>query len=438
MIFASRRFDQRTPLFARKTRKAVEPARFFMKITDVKTVLLTGPCTLDPYLSEARKLRSAAFIRIETDTGVTGLGETYGGYFLPEAVPDIVNFFKPVLVGNGVEDIRLLFNRMYHAGNFWCRVGLGAIVLAGIEAALWDLKGKLAGVPVYQLLRELAPAFSGHSRLPCYATGGPSNYPLEKLMAKIDYYTSLGFRGVKVGAGAFYKDKGFQISADPVRAADVEAEKARRIRDRFGPDLWLMLDAHMGNHSVVTWGLETATAVATELEPFDLFFLEEPLHYTRPDLYTRLVQATRTPIAGGECLTAASEWQAFIEGDCFKIGQPDASFIAGLNQFMDVASLLGARGHGIAPHAWGAGGSQMQNVHAGFACPNTVMLEVAPAYGPLHSEVIGDNLKIVDGYVQPPETPGLGITLSEDTIRRFPFVPGTGEFNSVPGKILTT
>jgi L-alanine-DL-glutamate epimerase-like enolase superfamily enzyme len=104
---------------------------------------------------------------------------------------------------------------------------------------------------------------------------------------------------------------------------------------------------------------------------------------------------------------------------------------------MKVAAMLHQRGRKIAPHAWGAGASQMQNIHCGFACPNTTILEVAPAYGPLHSEVIGDSLQIKDGYILPPEKPGLGISLSEDTIRRFPFVPGTGEFNSVPGKILT-
>ena len=409
-----------------------------MKITDVKTILLTGPCTLDPYLSEARKLRSAAFVQIETDGGLTGLGETYGGYFLPEAVPGIVDFFKPILLGNGIEDISLLFQRMYHAGNFWCRVGLGAIVLAGIEAALWDLKGKSEGLPVYQLLMQGRPSFTHHSKIPCYATGGPSNFPIHKLIEKIDYYTSLGFRGVKIGAGAFYKNKGFVISGEPTEAAEVEAGKISRIREHFGPDLRLMLDAHMGNHSVVTWGLETALAVARSLEPFNLFFLEEPLHYTRPDLYSELTQATALPIAGGECLTALCEWQGFIAADCFNIGQPDASFIAGLTQFMEVSALLAARGHSIAPHAWGAGGSQMQNIHAGFACPNTVMLEVAPAYGPLHSEVIGDSLQRIDGYIMPPQKPGLGITLSEDTIRRFPFLPGSGEFNSVPGKILTT
>ena len=143
-----------------------------MKITDVKTVLLTGPSTRDPFLLEARKLRSAAFIEIHTDAGLVGLGETYAGYFCPEMVPPIVDFYKPILLGQGVEDIGALWNRMYHCGNFWGRVGLGAAVLNGIDAALWDLKGKASGVPVYELLGGLK-----HESLACYATGGPSNYP---------------------------------------------------------------------------------------------------------------------------------------------------------------------------------------------------------------------------------------------------------------------
>lgn len=223
----------------------------------------------------------------------------------------------------------------------------------------------------------------------------------------------------------------------PDAAADFESEKVGYVREQFGKELCLMIDAHMGN-SAVTWGLDTAIAVAKALEPHDLLFLEEPLHYTRKDWYSILRKSTKTPIAGGECLTAVCEWQNFSEDETFDIGQPDASFTAGLNQFMQVACMLYKKNLRIAPHAWGAGASQMQNIHCGFACPNTAILEIAPAYGPLHSELIGDSLQMVDGYVLPPQSPGLGISLSSETINRFPFIPGTGEFNSVPGKILTT
>jgi L-alanine-DL-glutamate epimerase-like enolase superfamily enzyme len=402
-----------------------------MKITDVQTHLLTGPCTLDPFLSQARRVRSAAFIEIHTDAGVTGLGETYAGYFCPEVVPAIVDFFKPILIGQSVDDIPELWRRMYHCGNFWCRVGVGITVINGIEAALWDLKGKLEEKPVYELLGGCR-----HERIPAYATGGPSNYPQDELARKIEFYLSLGFNGVKLGAGAHTPERGFEIPFEPAAAADFEARKLEFVRRRFGAGLKVMLDGHMGNSPGTTWKVETAIAVAKALESFNLVFLEEPLHYTDPWGYAELCGATTTPIAGGECLTAAYEWRVFIESDAFDIGQPDASFTGGLGTFMDIARMLERRGRKVATHAWGAGGSLMQNLHAGFAAPNTVILEIAPAYGPLHSEVIGDSFVMRDGQVLPPTKPGLGITLTEATKRRFPFIPGSGEYNSVPGKIL--
>ncbi len=401
-----------------------------MKITDVRTTLLTGPCTNDPFLREARKIRSAAFVEIFTDTGLVGIGETYAGYYFPEGVPSVVEFFKPILIGQSVDDIPELWRRMYHCGNFWCRVGFGLIVLNGIEAALWDLKGKAQGLPVHELLGS-----AKHQRLPCYATGGPSNYPKDRLLKKIDHYFSLGFRGLKVGAGSLSPD-GWYMPKEPAEAADFEAEKFALMRSHAGSDAWLMMDAHMGNNHVTTWSLETATAVASALEPFNPFFLEEPLHYTDPWGYGELCRATSTPIAGGECLTGAYEWRVFADEDSFDIGQPDASFTGGLGEFLVVAKMLEARGRKIATHAWGAGGSLMQNIHAGFAAPNTCILEIPPDYAGLHSDIIDGSLELVDGHLRPPERPGLGIVLTDEIKRRYPFKPGSGEFNSVPGKIL--
>ena len=403
-----------------------------MKITDVRTTLLTGPCTNDPFLREARKLRSAAFIEVLTDGGLIGLGETYAGYFCPEAVPAIVDFFRPILIGQTVDDIPELWRQMYHCGNFWCRVGLGTIVLNGIEAALWDLKGKQLDRPVHALLGG-----SKHARLPAYATGGPSNYPKARLAQKMDHYCALGFRGIKVGAGSFSPQDGWRMPLEAKEAADFEADKVAFMRTHAGADAWLMMDAHMGNNPVATWTLDTATAVAKALEPFNLVFLEEPLHYTDPWGYAELCRRTTVPIAGGECLTAASEWRVFAEQDSFDIGQPDASFTGGLGEFMTVAQMMADRGRQVATHAWGAGGSLMQNLHVGFAAANTRILEIAPDYAGLHSEVIDGGLVMKDGYVLPPDRPGLGIVLTEETRRRYPFKPGSGEFNSVPGKILT-
>lgn len=404
-----------------------------MQISDVRTTLLTGPCTNDPFLREARRLRSVAFIEVLTDGPHTGIGETYAGYFCPEIVPEIVEFFKPILLGQNVDDIPELWRRMYHCGNFWCRVGLGAIVLNGIEAALWDLKGKFLDLPAHALLGG-----AKFDRLPCYATGGPANYPRDKLARKMDHYFSLGFRGLKVGAGSFTAGEGWYMPMTPGEAADFEGAKVDFMRGHGGADAWLMLDGHMGNNPAATWTLEVATAALKAVEPYNLTFFEEPLHYTDPWGYAQLCQSTTVPVAGGECLTASYEWKVFVTQDCFDIGQPDASFTGGLGEFMAVAAMLAERGRKVATHAWGAGGSLMQNIHCGFAAPNTAILEIAPDYAGLHADVIDGGLVIKDGYVLPPDRPGLGVILTDEIKRRYPFQPGTGEFNSVPGKILTT
>lgn len=405
-----------------------------MKITDVKTILLTGPCTNDPFLSKARRLRSASFIEIRTDTGHTGLGETYAGYFVPEMVPEVVEFYKPILVGQDVSDIPGLWRRMYVCGSFWARVGLGIAVLSGIEAALWDLKGKLENKPVYELLGGRK-----HERVRAYATGGPANYPKDELARKIDFYLSLGFNAFKISAGAYYEHGEWFMPPTPQETADFEADKLAFIRARYGDDVGVLVDGHMGfSEFEPVWHLETASAVLKAMEPFHLVLFEEALPYTEPWAYSELCHATSTPVAGGESLTGEYEWRVFCDVDAFDIGQPDAAFIGGMGVFMDVAKRLHDRGRKIAPHSWGAGGALMQNTHCAFAAGNTVILEVAPAYAGLHSEIVQDSFVMKDGMILPPEMPGLGIALTEETKAKYPFVPGSGEFISVPGKILTT
>ena len=143
------------------------------------------------------------------------------------------------------------------------------------------------------------------------------------------------------------------------------------------------------------------------------------------------------PIAGGECLTAAYEWRVFAEQDCFDIGQPDASFTGGLGEFLKVADMLERSRPAKSRPTPGARADRfMQNVHAGFAAGNTRILEIAAglcrvAFGRYRRRT----WSCTDGYVLPPDRPGLGIVLT-DEIRRYPFKPGSGEFNSVPGKML--
>jgi len=404
-----------------------------MKITDVRTVLLTGPLTNDTSLTTVRKLRSAALIEIETDTEHVGIGETYTGYHAPELVPAIVDFFKPILVGLTEADLdpRDLWRRMYTCGNFWARIGLGANVLAGIEGALWDLLGKLRGRPVHSLI---APTV--HKKLLCYATGGTSPYPWGNLRRKLESYRTAGFRVTKVATGWRDPDNNSAFwSDDPAAWCDLESQKLDLVRDWFGSDLRLALDAHMSNDGAAyghCWDVETATRVLRSLEAYDLVFFEEPLHYNDKRGYAQLCAATSVPVAGGECLTTVQEFADYAEISALDIAQPDAAYI-GIGPFVDTAALFAARGQKVATHAWSAGVGVMQNIHAAFACPNTTILEIPPLAGPLHTELYVDGYRFEDGYILPPQAPGLGVRLTDEIKNRFPFVPGSGEWNVVPG-----
>lgn len=410
-----------------------------MRIADVQTVLLTGPCTDDPWLSAFKKLRSAAFVEIHTDAGVVGVGETYAGYFFPESVPLIVDYVRPILTGAAAIDdpadldIAELSRRMRMCIAFWGRVGLGAAVLAGVEAALWDLKGKLLGVPVHELLGG-----SKHDRLPAYATGGPSPWPEERLLEKVDFYLDLGFRAVKLSSGYVDLRTRDEVPPGPSTEAVVamEVEKLSALREHVGPGVGILLDGHMGHReSNHRWDVDTAAAVLDAIAPYDLTLFEEPLPYTDLRGYAELTDKAPIPVAGGEQLSTYEEFAVFADHNAFAIAQPDAAWLS-LSDFGKVAARFDEDGRGVAPHAWGAGAAVLQNVHAAFAAPNTVIVELPPAAGPMHREIWGDALVVEDGHVLPPSAPGLGVVLTPELKERFAFVPGAEEFSSVPGKIM--
>lgn len=401
-----------------------------MKITDVRTVLLTGPISNDPSMLAALSRRSAAFVEIHTDAGLVGIGETYLGYHLPRVVPIIVEFFKPILTHADELDIHTLRQRMVDCSIYWGRVGLGPTVISAIEAALWDLKGKLLGVPVYELLGGRR-----HERLPAYATGGASNWPLDRLLAKVDFYLGLGFTGFKVGGGFFDETTGVSGKIrNPAAIVEFEVAKVAALRQHVGPDIKILLDGHMGfRHGPDQWDLPTTQRLLAALEPYDLFFFEEPLPYTDARAYGELRRSTTVRVAGGESLSTFEEFARFADADSFDVAQPDAAWL-GLTDFIEIGRLFAHQNRQVASHAWGSGGAVMQNIHAAFATPNTLIVEIPPAAGPLHTEVWGESLGLVDGMIEAPTAPGLGVTLTDELKAAWPYVPGVEEFVSAPGK----
>lgn len=408
-------------------------------ITEVRSVLLTGPCTDDPWLSVFKQSRSVALIEIVTSGGVVGVGETYAGYFFPESVPLIVDYVRPILInaeafdGDSL-DVGVLTGRLRTCCQYWGRTGLGAAVLSGIEAALIDLKGKLLDVPAHRLLGSGPDA---PEWLPAYATGGPSPWPVEQLLEKVDFYLGLGFTAFKVASGYLNSDTRTERPAgSPQAAAELEASKLDLLRDHVGGGVGILLDGHMGHREGPDrWDAETAIMVLDAVAPFVPVFFEEPLPYHELDGYAELGRRSAVPVAGGEQLSTLAEFLPFLQREAFAVAQPDAAWV-GMIDFVRVARRQQEAGRSVAPHAWGGGAAVLQNVHAAFAVPNTAIVELPPAAGPLHTELWGDALALVDGRVRRPDQPGLGVRLTDELKQSFPFRPGMEEFSSVPGKLM--
>ncbi len=172
----------------------------------------------------------------------------------------------------------------------------------------------------------------------------------------MDSYLAAGFRAFKLGAGAYDWDKGWATPlTEPEAIIAFERDKVEFLRKHVGPEIGILMDGHMGNSRVGVWSLSLAQALLKALEPFDLFFFEEPLAYTDPAAYATLAESASIPVAGGECLSAPNEWLPYVRANAFDIAQPDASWVGGLRPFLAVADLFAQQGRRIATHAWSAG-----------------------------------------------------------------------------------
>ena len=217
-----------------------------MRVTDVRTILVTAPWRGDPFWVPGEDFwRTAALIEVETDEGITGLGETIMGYFNADVVPPLVDYYRRLLVDPALRldpmNPERCYDELYQRSLWWGRVGLAVSVLSGIEMALWDLAGKALGKPVHALLGGAV-----HDRLPLYASGGTGAWPVAQTVAQAERYVSLGFRGLKIGTGMTGRPGGYTTTVTPppygtwyarrhsARGSTTSARSSRRCDARSG------------------------------------------------------------------------------------------------------------------------------------------------------------------------------------------------------------
>lgn len=399
-----------------------------MKITAVQTHLLTTQWVDDP--SYPNSAHATAILRIETDGGVDGLGECTWGYFAPDAVPAMVAYFAPVLIGRDPLQVLETTRALADDSVWWARSGAGRSVISGLELALWDLKGKALGVPVYQLLGGKV-----RDRIPVYASGGPALWPVEDTIRKIEHYAQRGYRAAKLSTGLFRLpppavDRQARLHPVPFGHAEKLAVLEgvfARLRREFGAAMDLAIDGHQGGVPNPI-PVSEAVAIAEALAPHRLRFYEEPLAYTNLDGYCELRARSRIPIAGGESLCGLDQFHPLIARQGVDVIQPDLGFIGGLQETVRVIHHAEAFNLGTAIHTGASmGPSLAASWHLAAASHSVEWLEHVLAAKSIQDAILLDPFTVSEGTVGLPSAPGLGVRLTPEIVARFSFKPDSGE-----------
>ncbi len=386
-----------------------------MKIVDVRTHVLLAP-NMDESLTSSAQ--DGFLVVIETDEGLVGIGETDVNPWIARAcvmapgTHTMGQSLREMLLGEDPRDIARLWRKLYVGSAMNGRRGAGVHAIGAIDAALWDLRGKIEGVPVYQLLGG-----AKQSRVTPYASLQPAGHSFEQYRDSLVEWAlkakELGFRAVKteVTMNGPYAHSGLR---EPYER---HTEVVAAVRQAIGPEIALLVDVQYMFDEV-----DTAAAVLNDWAQFDLSFIETPLWADDMRGHARLAEKIPIRIASGEWLATRYEFEELMDRGKVAVAQPDIGRVGGLSEAMVVAQMAADRGISLVPHCWKTGVSVAATAHFAFANPHCEYIEYLPpqlCVETLRRELADDGLVFADGYVLPPTQPGMGAVVDMDAVRRF-------------------
>lgn len=369
-----------------------------LRITSIEVIPLSTPLTVPrgPSILTYAK-RDTLFIKLNTDTGLVGWGETYRLAGVEGALRDIL---CPLLIGRNPLELRSLHAEMRGA------TFDNGFAVGGMDLALHDLLGKALGVPVHQLYGgALRSSIEAYASLPGYYDDrGPESHWL----ADAEDLVTRGFHGVKFRVGRF----------DPRREAAILGE----VRSAVGRDVRLMAD---GN---AAYAPDQSLRMAYALSDLDFEWLEEPLPQSGYLGYPELRAKMSLPLAGGEGLLNRSAAHASLERGCFDIVQPDVSICGGIGETLFIGDLARLSAVRCIPHCWAGALTLAATLQVCTLLPEMSrlrgsaepLLEFDVTENPFRDNVVvGDPFALHDGRVAVPSAPGLGIDIDEDALRGY-------------------
>lgn len=366
-----------------------------MRITDLKTHVLSDGW------------RNLIFVELETDAGLTGLGEATLANRTEAVLAYLHSVKEKHVIGSDPFDTESLWQRMY-LGDF---IRGGTIACAGLSAvdiACHDLMGQALGVPVYRLL-------GGTSRqaVPCYANGWYTvDRTPEAIAERAQAVVRRGYRALKIdpfgaGAGELTRSE---------RALSVGIIRA--VREAVGPEVDLFVEAH------ARFAPMEAIRLCRLLEPYDIGWFEEPCPWDDPLAWREVKERVGVPIAGGEHFSTRYGFRLAIESRCVDILQPDVLYCGGLTEMRKLCAWADAYSLLVAPHNSQGPVCTAASAHVARGLPNLKILEVFDDFMPPHVKgAVPGCPDVVNSAITLDERPGLGVSLDADVIAAHPYTP---------------
>lgn len=347
-------------------------------------------------------IRNGYVIRIHTDTGISGVGQTAcWGY--PEAVDSIINTFKKHLIGQNPLRIEHHWQYLYRMGPFRGTALSGAI--SAVDIALWDIKGKHLGVPIWELLGGNC---RDKIRLHLLGGGGTPETMYEAAKAAVEEgFTALKFDPVVGNFQDMAVDRLVKTARDLVAAA----------REGGGPDLDLIVEVHRKLTPMNSIVLESALA------PFNLYFIEDPIQIDTITTQAELAKRMTTPLAIGERNVSIWEFREILEAGGPQYVRPDVGLAGGITHCKKIAALAEAYHSAVVTHNFLGPLITAASLHLDTSIPNFITQEYTKGDESEDFAVYKVAYQREGGYIPIPEVPGLGIELDDSLIEQNPYQP---------------
>ena len=347
--------------------------------------------------------RDAVVVKVQTEDGLIGYGESHHAR-APGTVAHVVNTtLRQLVLGMDAFDTTGVWERVYTMQLQSHGLGAGAaIALSGIDMALWDIRGKASGWPLYKLLGGSAQP------IPAYAGGVSLGYQApERLVEEVRALTELGYSAVKL-----------RVGDTPQR----DLERVQAVRAAFGPDLTLLVDANTG------YCLEDVRQVMPRFDELAVGWLEEPFAAHDYRSYAAAATFGHIPLAAGENHYTRFEFVRLIEDGAIRILQPDLSKTGGVTEALRIAALASAWKLPIHPHTSMTGINMAATIHFLAAINNAGYFEADVSQNNLfRDELVSTPYRLdVKGSVLPLEEPGIGVEVDEDFLSAHPVIEGPG------------